>query len=248
MNSLPADGLPLFLTLLGVVAFLYASVGHGGASGYLALMALWAFPVSVMKPTALILNLFVAGASFLMFFRQGHFNRRLFLSFALASVPMAFLGGMVEVDAALYRRVLGVLLVFAILRILGIFGKESEKTREVSLLHGIVVGAGIGFFSGLIGIGGGIILGPVILLMRWGTIREAAGVSAAFIWVNSAAGLAGQLTQGISFEPLMALYVAVALLGGVLGGHFGSTRFNVPLLRGTLALVLGIASIKLILT
>jgi uncharacterized membrane protein YfcA len=97
MSSLPADGLPLFLTLLGVVAFLYASVGHGGASGYLALMALWAFPVSVMKPTALTLNLFVAGASFLMFFRQGHFNRRLFLSFALASVPMAFLGGMMDV-------------------------------------------------------------------------------------------------------------------------------------------------------
>lgn len=248
MNGLFLDNLPLFLTLLGVVAFLYSSVGHGGASGYLALMALWAFPVSVMKPTALTLNLFVAAASFIMFYRQGHFNRRLFLSFALASVPMAFLGGMLEVDAALYRRVLGALLVFAILRILGIFGKESDTTREVPLLHGIVAGASIGFFSGLIGIGGGIILGPVILLMRWGTIREAAGVSAAFIWVNSAAGLAGHLTQGITYEPQMVLFVLVALLGGILGGHSGSSRFNIPLLRRTLAFVLAIASVKLILT
>lgn len=248
MNIWDIDGIQYFLALLPVVAFLYAAVGHGGASGYLAIMALWSFPVSVMKPNALVLNLFVAAVSFIAYARKGHFNWKLFLAFALASVPLAFLGGMVEVNAAIYKKVLAVLLVFAILRMLGLLGKDNNEIREVPVWQGLGTGAVIGFFSGLIGIGGGIILSPVILLMRWGTMKQAAAVSAAFIWVNSAAGLMGHLSRGVTIEPQAFTLVGVALIGGLLGGYLGSIKFNNIVLKRMLAFVLIMACAKLFLT
>ena len=234
--------------LLPIVAFFYASVGHGGASGYLALMAIWAFPVSVMKPTALALNLFVAAVSFVAYARKGHFNWKLFTAFAIASIPMAFVGGMIEIDASIYKKTLAVLLVFAILKMLGVFGKENEKIKFVPFWQGLLVGAAIGFFSGLIGIGGGIILSPVILIMGWGKMKEAAAVSAAFIWVNSAAGLTGHLSRGVTIEPQAFILVGVALIGGLLGGYFGSFKFDNLVLKRMLAFVLIVACAKLFLT
>lgn len=242
------EGIQFFLALLPVVAFLYAAVGHGGASGYLALMALWSFPVSVMKPTALVLNLFVAAISFLAYARKGHFNLKLFLVFALASVPMAFLGGMLEVNAALYKKVLAVLLVFAVLRMLGLLGKDTGTVVDVPLWQGVTAGVLIGFFSGLIGIGGGIILGPLILLMRWGTMKETAAVCAAFIWVNSAAGLLGHLSRGVNLEPQAFLLVLIAVVGALAGGYLGSIRFGNLVLKRMLAFVLVLACFKLFLT
>src|SRR5690606_37898738 len=143
----------LFLLILPLVSFLYSSVGHGGASGYLALMALFSFAPEVMKPTALILNLFVAGISFFYYYRGGHFNKNLFIPFAIASIPLAFLGGTIEIDASIYKKILAILLVFAILKMLNVFGKENEDIKKVKLWQGLVVGGIIGFFSGLIGIG-----------------------------------------------------------------------------------------------
>jgi hypothetical protein len=248
MNIFQIDGIEYFLMLLPIVAFLYSSVGHGGASGYLALMAIWAFPVSVMKPTALVLNLFVAAVSFIAYARKGHFNWKLFTAFTLASVPMAFVGGMIEIDATIYKKVLSVLLVFAVLRLLGVFGKESDRIKEVQFWQGLLVGCAIGFFSGIIGIGGGIILSPIILIMGWGRMKEAAAVSAAFIWVNSAAGLTGHLSRGITIEPQAFLLVAIALIGGFLGGYLGSLKFNNPALKRMLAFVLVLACAKLCLT
>ncbi|MBL4586324.1 MAG: sulfite exporter TauE/SafE family protein [Flavobacteriales bacterium] len=248
MNIFNIDGIGYFLMLLPVVAFLYAAVGHGGASGYLALMAIWAFPVSVMKPTALLLNLFVAAISFIAYARKGHFNWRLFAAFAIASIPMAFLGGMIEIDASIYKKILALLLAFAILKMLGVFGKESTSIKQVPFLQGVLVGATIGFFSGLIGIGGGIILSPVILLMGWGRMKEVAAVSAAFIWVNSAAGLTGHLSRGVTIEPQAFILVAVALVGGFLGGYLGSMKFNDHALKRLLAFVLVLACAKLFLT
>ncbi len=236
----------LFLILLPIVAFLYASVGHGGASGYLALMALFSFAPDTMKPTALLLNLFVAGIAFYHYYKAGYFNKKLFLSFAIASIPMAFLGGMIEVDASFYKKVLAVLLVFAILKMLNLLGKESTVIRDVKLWQGIIVGAVIGFFSGLIGIGGGIILTPVILLLHWGKMKEAAAVSALFIWANSAAGLMGQFTSGYTLSGQMFVLVTIALIGGFFGSYFGSKKINNQLLRYMLALVLIIASVKLL--
>jgi hypothetical protein len=248
MNIFQIDGIEYFLMLLPIVAFLYSSVGHGGASGYLALMAIWAFPVSVMKPTALVLNLFVAAVSFIAYARKGHFNWKLFTAFTLASVPMAFVGGMIEIDATIYKKVLSVLLVFAVLRLLGVFGKESDRIKEVQFWQGLLVGGAIGFFSGMIGIGGGIILSPIILIMGWGRMKEAAAVSAAFIWVNSAACLTGHLSRGIAIEPQTFLLVAIALIGGFLGGYLGSLKFNNLALKRMLAFVLVLACAKLFLT
>lgn len=242
------DHIILFLSLLPVVAFLYSSVGHGGASGYLALMALFSFAPETMKPTALLLNLFVAAISFYYYFKGGFFNKRLFLSFAVASIPMAFLGGTVELDAGVYKKTLAVLLVFAILKMLNVFGKEKSYIREVKIWQGLIVGGLIGFFSGLIGIGGGIILTPIILLLHWGKMKEAAAVSALFIWVNSAAGLIGQLSSGVRLEKASFLLVAIALIGGTLGGYFGSKKINNQNLRYILAFVLVLASFKLFFT
>ena len=236
-----------FLAILPIVAFLYASVGHGGASGYLALMAIFSFTPETLKPTALLLNLFVAAIAFYHYYKQGHFNKKLFLSFAIASIPMAFLGGMINVDASLYKKILGVLLIFAILKMLNIIGKESQYINEIKIWQGLLVGGIIGFFSGLIGIGGGIILSPVILLLHWGKMKEAAAVSALFIWVNSAAGLFGQLSSGVTLTSQSFVLVGIALVGGFFGSYLGSHKFNNNHLRHLLAFVLIIASVKLFL-
>lgn len=235
----------LFLITLPIVAFLYAGVGHGGASGYLALMALFSFAPETMKPTALLLNLFVAGIAFYHYYAAGYFNKKLFFSFAITSVPLAFLGGMTAVDTAIYKKILGILLIFAILKMLNVFGKENTQVKEVKIWQGLVVGGIIGFFSGLIGIGGGIILTPVILLLHWGKMKAAAAVSALFIWVNSASGLIGQLSGSVTISSQSFVLVAIALTGGFFGSYYGSKKFNNKRLRYMLAFVLLLASIKL---
>ena len=248
MNLLEIENIYFFIGLLPIVAFLYASVGHGGASGYLALMTLFSFAPETMKPTALLLNLFVAGISFFYYWKSGYFNKKLFLTFAISSIPLAFLGGMIEIDASIYKKVLAVLLIFAILKMLNVFGNEKNDIKSIKLWLGIIIGAGIGFFSGLIGIGGGIILTPLILLLKWGKMKEAAAVSALFIWVNSAAGLTGQLSSGVVLEPQSFILVATAIVGGVAGAYFGSKKFDNNYLKYLLAFVLVIACVKLFTT
>lgn len=248
MNLFEIDYIWIFLLILPVVAFMYAAVGHGGASGYLALMALFSFAPDTMKPTALLLNLFVAAISFVHYAKSGYFNKKLFLSFAIASIPLAFVGGLIEVDASIYKKVLAILLIFAILKMLNVFGKESDTIKDVKVWQGLSIGGIIGFFSGLIGIGGGIILSPVILLMKWGKMKEAAAVSALFIWVNSAAAMGGQLSIGVKIDAQAFLLVAIAVIGGFLGGYLGSKKFNNQGLRYMLAFVLLIACVKLFLT
>ena len=240
------ENLWLFLLILPIVAFLYASVGHGGASGYLALMVLFSFAPETMKPTALLLNVFVAGIASYHYYKAGFFNKRLFLVFAIASIPMAFIGGAIEVDASIYKKILGVLLIFAILKMLNVFGKESDSINRIKIWQGLVVGGIIGFFSGLIGIGGGIILTPIILLLHWGKMKEAAAVSALFILVNSASALVGQVSSGVLIASDSFILAGIALIGGFLGSYHGSRKFNNGLLRYLLAFVLIIASVKLI--
>lgn len=245
---LQTENIYLFILILPIVSFLYASVGHGGASGYLALMALFSFAPETMKPTALLLNLFVAGISFYYYYKGGYFNKKLFISFAITSIPLAFIGGTIEIDASIYKKILAVLLVFAILKMLNVFGKKSDNIKQIKLWQGLLVGGVIGFFSGLIGIGGGIILTPIILLLHWGKMKEAAAVSALFIWVNSAAGLVGQLSSGVHLESETFVLVAIALIGGFLGGYLGSKKINNQNLRYILAFVLLIACVKLFFT
>ena len=237
----------VFMAILPIVAYLYSSVGHGGASGYLALMALFSFAPEAMKPTALLLNIFVAGIAFYHYYKAGHFNKKLFLSFALASIPLAFIGGMIDVEATVYKKILGVLLVFAILKMFNVFGKESNVLKPMKIWQGLIVGGIIGFFSGLIGIGGGIILTPIILLLHWGKMKEAAAVSALFIWVNSVAALIGQVSSGVEISKATFLLAVIAFVGGYLGSYYGSKKYNNKSLRYLLAIVLIIASVKLLI-
>jgi len=247
MDILQADLLIAFLIILVIVAFLYASVGHGGASGYLALMALFSFPILIMKPTALVLNIFVSGVSFWFFKKNHHFKWKLFYPFAITSIPMAFLGGYISVNAFIYKQILGFFLVIAILRMLNVFGKSKEEVKDNNLLTSLVIGGCIGLFSGMIGIGGGIILSPIIILLGWGTMKQAAAVSALFIFANSIAGILGFTSQGGQI-PLEVLYfVPMAIIGGSLGALYGSQKFNMNTLKYILAGVLSIAAVKLFL-
>ncbi|MBI3717679.1 MAG: sulfite exporter TauE/SafE family protein [Sphingobacteriales bacterium] len=238
----------LFYFLLFLVAFLYASVGHGGASGYLALMALFSITPEVMKPTALLLNLFVSLTSFIQFYRGKHFNWKLFLPFAIASVPMAYVGGLISIDTVIYKKILGLLLVIPIVRFLFFSNIRVEDIKKNNVFLSIIIGGVIGFLSGLIGIGGGIILSPVLLLLKWADMKQTAAISALFIFVNSLSGLAGQLSKGIHFSPDMYAYVGVAFVGGVCGAYFGSIKFNQNILKYLLAIVLMVAAYKLLFT
>jgi uncharacterized membrane protein YfcA len=242
------ESLILFYILLFLVAFLYSSVGHGGASGYLALMALFSITPDVMKPTALLLNLFVSLTSFIQFYRGKHFNWKIFLPFAITSVPMAFVGGMISVDDYVYKKILGLLLIIPIVRFLFFGNIKVEEIKKPNFLLSLIIGAAIGFLSGLIGIGGGIILSPVLLLLKWADMKKTAAISAIFIFVNSLSGLAGQLQKGINFSTDMYAYVVVAFVGGICGAYFGSLKLNQNFLKYLLAIVLIIASYKLLFT
>jgi len=238
----------LFYILLFIVAFLYASVGHGGASGYLALMAIFSVTPAVMRPTALLLNLFVSLTSFIQFYRGGHFKWKIFLPFALASVPFSFVGGMINIDSGIYKTILGILLLFPIARFLFLPNTDPKEMKEAQVLPSLFIGGIIGLLSGMIGIGGGILLSPVLLLLKWTNQKQTAAISALFIFVNSIAGLAGQLTKGISFNSNMYAYVAVAFVGGLCGAYFGSLKFNQNILKNVLAGVLMLAVYKLLFT
>ena len=238
----------IFYLLLFLVAFLYASVGHGGASGYLALMALFSITPEVMKPTALLLNLFVSMVSFFQFYRGGHFNWRLFWPFVIASIPMAFIGGAIAIDGTIYKKVLGLLLIIPIIRFLFFSNIKVDEIRKSNIPLSLLIGGVIGFLSGLIGIGGGIILSPVLLLLKWSDMKQTAAISALFIFVNSAAGLAGQLQHGIKFSSDMYMYVVIAFAGGICGAYFGSIKFKQGILKNLLAIVLIVAAWKLLFT
>lgn len=238
----------LFYVLLVLVAFLYSSVGHGGASGYLALMAFFSFAPETMRPTALLINIFVSLIAFVQYYRGGFFKWNLFWPFALASFPAAFIGGMISVDVGLYKKILAVLLLFSVVRLLGIKFKKTTFDVKQNLYLALLIGAIIGLFSGMIGIGGGIILSPIILLMHWADMKKTAAVSALFIFVNSIAGFAGLFAKGFEFKTEMGLMIVLALIGGIAGSYYGANKFKNDFLNKILALVLIIASIKLIVT
>lgn len=224
------------------MAFLYASVGHGGASGYLAVLALFAVAPAVMKQTALVLNLGVSLLAFYQFYRQKYFRFELFWPFALTSIPMSYLGAQFVLSDANYKRILGICLLIAIIRMLVNF--KSDQARPVSLPLALLFGAVIGLFSGMIGIGGGILLSPILLLMRWASLKEAAAISALFIFVNSVAGLFG-LKNGIHVDQTLISWITIALVCGMFGARWGAQIASNKAVKWVLALVLLIASVKL---
>ncbi len=236
----------IFYILLFMVAFLYSSVGHGGASGYLALMAFFSFAPEMMRPTALILNLFVSLTAFIQYYRNGHFRWKLFWPFAIASIPAAFVGGLIIMDAAWYKKILGMLLLFPVVRLGGIKFNSENTDKEQTLFASLLIGAIIGLFSGMIGIGGGIILSPVILLLHWANMKQTAAVSALFIFVNSLAGLAGIFTTGFEYKPEIVWMIVIAFSGGLAGSYLGAKKLNHLFLKRLLAVVLLMASVKLL--
>lgn len=284
----------LWLGLFFLVAFLYSAVGHGGASGYLALLSLHEIAPECMKPIALVLNLLVSGIAFIQFYRQGHFLWRLFLPIALFSVPMAYWGGLTPLKDIWYQRGLGIFLLVSVVMMLWprrsetsilfpFSASDSGASDAVDSVNngrgwrnketGIAafIGAIIGYVSGLLGIGGGILLSPVLLMIRWTQQKQTAAISSAFIFVNSASGLLGFVQQHTPWVitaqktgDLMGLGMAVdagwyivamilcylilpVLLGGLMGSWYGAKKFNQTVMKYILCAVLLIAAIKLLL-
>src|SRR5436853_5475790 len=237
-----------FLCLaIAVIAFLYSSVGHAGASGYIAVMTVFGLAATVIRPTALVLNILVATIGSFQFWRAGHFSWKLFWPFALLSVPAAYLGGVLQPSSSILRILIGLVLLFSAARLIFRRGDPAE-TVAPSKPTAVGVGAGLGFLSGLTGPGGGIFLTPLLLFRRWAHIRQAAAISAVFILVNSIGGLVGYFTAVRSL-PVLGLYLAVpAIIGGTIGSHLGSRRFPVRAISILLAIVLAIAGTKLIFT
>jgi uncharacterized protein len=235
--------------LIFLAALLYSSVGHAGASGYIAAMALFGLEPTVMKPTALVLNILVASIATVQFYRAGYFSWKTFWTFALGSIPLAFLGGSLSLPASMYKQVLGIILLFAAYRLFQ-FTKHVAKTnvQPAPSWLAISLGAGIGFLSGLTGVGGGIFLSPLLLFMGWTEMRQTAGVSAAFILVNSMAGFAGNYASVQFIPSALPFWSSAAIIGGFIGSRFGSHQANPDLIRRLLAVVLAIAGLKMIFT
>ena len=240
------DSLPFFLCLF-VVGFMYASVGHGGASGYMTTMILFGISPTLMKPSALLLNLFVSTVSFIQFYRAGYFRWNTFWPFAVASVPLAFVGAKLPLTDVLYKQLLAVCLLLSVARLVWTIRDTETDPRLVPLGAGLASGGVIGLLSGMLGIGGGIILSPLMLFFRWGRLKEVAATSALFIFVNSLSGLFGLVSKGYTPDPAVWSWIGVAFAGGILGGYFGSQRLSVPVLRYILAVGLLIAGVKLML-
>ena len=239
--------LVLLFLAIGLIALLYSSVGHAGASGYIATMTLFGLAPTVIRPTALVLNILVASIGAFQFWRAGHFSWKLFWPFALLSIPAAYVGGYLQPSAAFLRILIGIVLLFSAARLV-VRRTDPPQTFTPSRPMAISVGAGLGFLAGLTGTGGGIFLTPLLLFCQWAHIRQAAAVSALFIWVNSTAGLVGYFTATRTVPSLGMLLAIPAIIGGIIGSHLGSRRFAVRVISLCLATVLLIAGTKLILT
>lgn len=237
------------VVLIFTAALLYSSVGHGGASGYLAAMAFVGLAPGLMKPAALALNVLVALIAVVRFYRAKCFSWPVFLPFAAASIPFAFLGGTLSLPGELYRPVIGLVLLFAAFQLFLYTNRTAHiDIRTVPIPAAVCWGGGIGLLSGLTGVGGGIFLSPLLLFMGWAGPREAAGVSAAFILVNSVAGILGYYSKMHLLPHTIIIWAVAAVAGGIIGSGLGSRHFSNMTLRRLLASVVAVAGLKFIFT
>lgn len=232
---------------IAAVAFLYSTVGHAGASGYIAAMSLFGLAATTIRPTALALNVLVSVLTTWQFWRAGHFSWRLFWPFALLAVPLAFLGGYVTLPTHVFKILIGVVLLLSAARLIA-RPSADVAGHEASRLAALSVGGVLGLFAGLTGTGGGIFLTPVLLFMRWARTKQAAATSAAFILVNSLAGLAGNFSATRTIPGVAIPLAGAALAGGAAGSYLGARRFDHTVIKRMLAVVLVIAGVKLIFT
>ncbi|MFO0836545.1 MAG: sulfite exporter TauE/SafE family protein [Phycisphaerales bacterium] len=247
---MPPDTLSILAALFLVVGALYAAVGHAGASGYLAVMAIMSVEPSLMRSTALTINVFVATIAFVQFARASHFRWSLFWPFAVASIPAAFLGGKIALPSHALKIAIGVVLLFTAIRMAYVAWRPHvapSQSRPPHVPAMLAVGALLGFVAGLTGTGGGIFLSPVLLLLRWADPKRTAATSSLFIWVNSIAGVGGLMHDGRT-PPLSLWPLAVcAVIGGLIGATLGSRRATPRALNVLLAVVLLVAGAKLVL-
>jgi uncharacterized protein len=231
---------------LAVMAFLYSSVGHGGASGYLAIMALFGVAPQMMKSSALILNVFVSLIAFYNFYNKKTFNWKLFIPLILTSIPMAYIGAQTPISDSIYKKILAACLIISIIRLV-YMPKQSENINESQPIYiKLIIGGIIGLLSGMLGIGGGILLSPILLFLNWAKMKEIAAISALFIFVNSMSGLISLFSKGYTPNSNTFYWIGAAIIGGLLGGFLGSKKYDFKTLRLVLALVLVIACVKLV--
>ena len=228
-------------------AILYTSVGHAGASAYIAVMTLFDLPPVVIKPTALTLNIFVSSFTSLRYIKSNFFNKTLFLFLSVGSVPAAFIGGRINLPSDVYRPVIGVLLLLSGLRFL-VQAMQSDKAhRQVNKPLAVFIGACVGLLSGITGTGGGIFLSPLIIWLGWVSVKQASGTVAAFIFVNSTAGLLGNFQSTSSLPSELPVFIIAVLLGAFIGTRFGIKRFSSVGVKRALGVVLLIAGAKFLL-
>ena len=232
-----------------VAAFAYASVGHGGASAYIAAMALAGIAPPAMRPIALVLNILVSAIASYKFWRAGYFRWRLFWPFAAVSIPLAFVGGAITLPGHAYKILVGVVLIYAAWQLWrsARAGEEMREVREPPVALAMAVGGTLGLLAGLTGVGGGIFLSPMLLLLGWAGTKQTSAVAAPFILVNSLAGLAAGFTmKSASLPPQIWILGIAVLIGGWLGAEYGSRRFANPFIRRMLAVVLAVAGAKML--
>lgn len=231
-----------------IIATLYSSVGHAGASGYLAVMALLSFAPASIKPTSLILNIVVATIASIKFLRAGYFDKKIFFSFIITSLPMAFIGGSITMNPQYFKLIAGLFLILSafLLPIKEFMVKPHTFTKTMPLALGLIIGLVIGLISGLIGVGGGIFLSPIIILANWTTAKKASGISALFILCNSLAGLAGHISGLNKLSIHINYWVIAVVLGGVVGTYLGTKKFNNRWIIGCMFIVLLTAGLKFV--
>ncbi|MEO1956526.1 MAG: sulfite exporter TauE/SafE family protein [Methylophilaceae bacterium] len=239
----------LIAPIIFIAALLYSSVGHGGASGYIAVMALMSIAPESMRPAALTLNVLVSSIALYKFYKVKAFSWQLLLPIIVGSIPLAFLGGQITLPSHIYKPVIGVVLMIAAWQVYRSASFESLRIKQPpSKLSLVSMGAGLGLLSGLTGVGGGIFLSPILILMNWAGTKMISGIVAAFILVNSIAGLSGVLTQPYQLPSGLGFWALAAVAGGLIGAEYGSCRLGNPAIRKLLALVLVVAGIKMLLT
>ena len=240
---------PLLLVLSAcilVMAILYSSVGHGGASGYIAVLALFSLAPAAFKPTALVLNILVSAIATIYFSRAGHFSWHLFWPFAATSIPFSFLGGYLRLPTHVYQPLVGIVLLASAYRLIPRRNRETTEELRPSLTAALIVGAVLGFLSGLTGVGGGIFLSPLLLLLGWARVKEVSAVAALFILVNSVAGLLGHIGSLQTMPRYVPILAVAAIAGGITGSFFGSSRIPAWGIVRALSVVLTIAGFKLL--